>query len=446
MQPFYHLSSRSGPEFVASRWHDASVAPPKRSNTKPTANASSDLECDRDSRRDEGDRRLASGDEAGTAPEDRRFRPDVEGLRAVAVLIVVLFHVFVTAKSRAFSGGYVGVNVFFVISGFVITGLLLRECNATGRIGLVAFYARRARRIIPAMALVIIVSLVVERILIGASATSLVASDAKWSSVFLANIHFTKVYPTFLVHRPDTPLQNYWSLAVEEQFYLVYPAIILMVAVGIRRGPLRLKMGIVLCAIIVVSFAWFIASTSFAALAYSPLALAWELGLGALVAVCTVQLKKLSPTVAAVMTWVGLGGILVAALVFTLTSPYPWLVAGLPVLSTVLVIAGGTAAPRRGAESLLRLAPFKWLGRWSYSYYLWHWPILIFAVQHWGHPSVIRNLALACFALGISAISYFYVENPIRHSKLFSQSSKASILAGAILITVCFGLASAITL
>jgi peptidoglycan/LPS O-acetylase OafA/YrhL len=111
----------------------------------------------------------------------------------------------------------------------------------------------------------------------------------------------------------------------------------------------------------------------------------------------------------------------------------------------VLIIAGGTAAPRRGVEWLLRLAPFKWLGRWSYSYYLWHWPILIFAAQYWGHPTVVRNLALACFALGVSALSYFYVENPIRHSKLLNQSSSASIAAGAVLIVMCFGLASVIT-
>ncbi len=332
-----------------------------------------------------------------------------------------------------------------MISGFVITGLLLRERNATGTIGLFAFYARRARRIIPAMALVIVVSLVVERILIGASAARLVASDAKWSSVFLANVHFTHVYPNFLVHRPDTPLQNYWSLAVEEQFYLVYPAMVLLIAFGIRRWALRVKLGVALCLTIVASFAWFVVSTSFAALAYSPLALAWELALGALVAVGAGQLKKLPSQVAAVMTWLGLGGILLAALLFTLTSPHPWLVAGLPVASTVLIIVGGTAAPRRGVESLLRLAPFKWLGRWSYSYYLWHWPILIFAAQHWGHPSVARNLVLACFALAVSAISYFYVENPIRHSKFLNQSQPASIAVGVILIAACFGLASVIT-
>src|ERR1019366_9377166 len=124
-------------------------------------------------------RLLASGDESGTAPGDRRFRPDVEGLRAVAVIVVVLFHVCVTAGSGAFSGGYLGVDVFFVISGYVITGLLLRELGADGRINLADFYAHRVRRIIPAMALVIVASLVTEHWLLG-SASTFVSDDAKW--------------------------------------------------------------------------------------------------------------------------------------------------------------------------------------------------------------------------------------------------------------------------
>ncbi len=390
-------------------------------------------------------RYLPSGDESGTAPEDRRFRPDVEGLRAVAVLLVVLFHVFVTAKSGAVSGGYIGVNVFFVISGFVITGVLLRECKATGKIGLMAFYARRARRIIPAMAVVIVVSVLVERFLVSSATRDLVTNDAKWSSIFLANVHLSRAYPNFLVHRPDTPLQNYWSLAVEEQFYLVYPALVIAISVGLKLWSLRAKLIGLLVATIIVSLIWFLTSTRFEALAYSPFSLAWEFAVGGVLAVGTLQLKKLSPMVAAALSWVGLVGVVAAGFMFTLTSPNPGLVAGLPVAATALVIAGGTAAPRWGAEALLSLAAFRWLGRWSYSYYLWHWPILVFAAQYWGHPTVLRNITLAIVALAIAALSYFYIENPIRHSRVLQRSHAASLLFGALLVATCFALAAAVS-
>jgi peptidoglycan/LPS O-acetylase OafA/YrhL len=359
--------------------------------------------------------------------------------------VVVLFHLFITAGSTAFSGGYVGVDVFFVISGFVITGVLLREFNVDRKIGLWAFYARRARRIIPAMALVIVVCLLAERLLLSAADTALVASDAKWSSVFLANFHFASVYPNFFVHRPDSPLQNYWSLAVEEQFYVVYPGIFLLTAVVVRRWPLRAKLYAVLVATVFASFFWFVATTTFDSLQYSPFARAWQLAIGGIVALGAVELKKIPPPVAAAMTWLGLGGILVAATLFTLTSSDPGLVAGLPTLSTALIIAGGTAAPRYGAELMLRLAPFKWIGRWSYSYYLWHWPILIVAALYWGHPTVARNLVLAAIGLVVAAITYFLVENPVRHSEFLKQSHAASLACGALLIASCFVLAWVVT-
>jgi peptidoglycan/LPS O-acetylase OafA/YrhL len=387
------------------------------------------------------DRFLSSGDESGTAPGDRRFRPDVEGLRAVAVIVVVLFHVCVTAGSGAFSGGYLGVDVFFVISGYVITGLLLRELGADGRINLVNFYAHRVRRIIPAMALVIVASLVIEHWLLG-SASTFVSDDAKWSSVFLANVHFMHVYPTFLVHRPGSPLQNYWSLAVEEQYYLVYPIIVLVVALGVRRWAIRGKLAVVLVALAAASFGYFLTATTFVALQYSLPARAWELAIGGIVAVGSEQVRRIPDWAAALMTWVGLAGILVAALCFRLTSSDSGLVAFVPTASAALLIAGGTAATRGGAETILRLAPFRWIGRWSYSFYLWHWPILIFAAQHWGRPTVWSNLGWAAVALAAAAATYFCVENPIRHSAFLRHSSAISLTGGAALIGLCLLLAA----
>src|SRR5580704_4136136 len=173
------------------------------------------------------DRLQPSGDESGTAPGDRSFRPDVQGLRAVAVLLVVLYH----ANVPDLTGGFVGVDVFFVISGFVITGLLLRERHSTGPTSLFSFYARRCRRILPAATLVVVVTVIAAYVFLGVVAGSGTADDGRWAAAFLANVHFERVGTNYLLSQQlPSPLQNFWSLSVEEQFYLVYPTLFLVVA------------------------------------------------------------------------------------------------------------------------------------------------------------------------------------------------------------------------
>jgi peptidoglycan/LPS O-acetylase OafA/YrhL len=386
---------------------------------------------------------LASGDEAGTAPEDRSFRPDVEGLRAVAVLLVVLYHVGIPHV-----GGYVGVDVFFVISGYVITGLLLRERASTHKTSLLGFYGRRSRRIIPAAALVIVVTVLASRLLLGVITSEQVTGDARWASVFLANFHFTATGTNyFLAQGPPSPLQSFWSLAVEEQFYIVYPTIFLVVATVGRRMSLRTKLSVFLAMVVVASLTWSVIQTSSnPTVAYfSPFTRAWELALGALVAVGASHLRRLPAGLAAVMTWLGLAGIVGAALGFTNTTSYPGSWVAVPVVATALVIAGGTVAPRRGAEALLSLSPFRWMGRWSYSLYLWHWPILVIAAQYEGRRTlpVVDNLFLAAIALGLSIITYFFVENPIRHAKLLTRIRWTSLGTGAVLTALCLGIVTA---
>ena len=225
------------------------------------------------------DRLQVSGDEAGTAPGDRRFRPDVQGLRAVAVVLVVLFH----AHVPGLSGGYVGVDVFFVISGFVITGVLLRERSSTGSTSILSFYGRRVRRIIPAATLVIIAAVIATYVLLGPLSGNQTAGDARWASVFLINIHFASTGTNYLASQlPPSVLQNYWSLAVEEQFYLVYPTIFFVVAALSRGLSLRRWLGYVLAAAVAVSFlASIIQTRSNPTAAYfSPLPRVWELALG----------------------------------------------------------------------------------------------------------------------------------------------------------------------
>jgi peptidoglycan/LPS O-acetylase OafA/YrhL len=380
----------------------------------------------------EQDRRLlASEEEAGTAPEDRRFRPDVEGLRAVAILLVVVYH----AGIARFSGGFVGVDVFFVISGFVITGLLLREREGTGRTSLVDFYARRVRRILPMATLVILVTVSAAYVSINVVSGISTADDGRWAAVFLSNVHFEQVGTNyFTASLPPSPLQNYWSLSVEEQFYLVYPTIFMVVAMMRSPFSLRTKLTVTLGVAIVASYALSITQTAThpAAAYFSPFTRAWELAIGGLVAVGTPKLKQLPPVAAAVLTWGGLGAILWAACTFDAQKiGYPGSLVAVPVVGAVAIIAGGVAAPRRGAESLLGLGPVQWLGRRSYSLYLWHWPILVIAAQSVRDAKLplSDNLALVGLALGLSMLTYAVFENPIRHWKLPSRRVVVSGIA-----------------
>jgi peptidoglycan/LPS O-acetylase OafA/YrhL len=386
------------------------------------------------------DRFLVTGDESGTAPGDRRFRPDVEGLRAVAVVLVVLYH----ASVPGLTGGYIGVDVFFVISGFVITGLLLRERSRTGRTSILGFYARRCRRILPAATLVLLVAVFASYVVLGVVSGNSTADDGRWATVFLANFHFESVGTNYLLaQRPPSPLQNYWSLAVEEQFYLVYPTLFLLVAR--IRGWLSLRARLAICLGVVIAASYWLSivqTASHPALAYfSPLTRAWELALGALVAVGTGWLKRLPAAFAALLTWAGLVAVVSSAFAFTAQTAYPGSLVAVPVVGAAMIIAGGAAIPRFGSELVLGLAPFRWLGKLSYSLYLWHWPILIIAAEQRGKTSLPLgdNLLLIALAVGISVVNYRFVENPIRHWRL---PSGKSVVAGVGLVLATVALLS----
>jgi peptidoglycan/LPS O-acetylase OafA/YrhL len=377
----------------------------------------------------------ATGDEAGTAPGDRSFRPDVQGLRAVAILLVVLFH----AGIPGITGGYVGVDVFFVISGFVITGVLLRERATTGRTSLVHFYGRRARRIIPAASLVIVVTVLAAYHYLGPLTGHENAVDGQWAAVFLANFHFAASQTNYLAsQQPPSALQNYWSLAVEEQFYIVYPAIFLLTVGLARNFSLRTRLAIVLTAVLVASYAFSIVYTSSNAAAafFSPLTRAWELALGGLIAVGSPSLRRIPRRLAALTSWAGLTAIIVASVTLTSATVYPGALVAIPVVGAGLVIAGGTAQPRWGAEQALRQRPFQLLGLISYSLYLWHWPILTIATERQGVTvlPVWDNVLWLLVATVLAVITYRVLENPVRHSQFLRRRRWASIVMGGCVI------------
>jgi peptidoglycan/LPS O-acetylase OafA/YrhL len=386
------------------------------------------------------------GYEAGTAPGDRQFRPDIQGLRAVAVLLVVLYH----AGLHGLRGGYVGVDVFFVISGFVITGLLLRERARSHKTSLLSFYGRRSRRIIPAATLAITVTVIAVYAILGAAYGYPTAIDARWTAVFLANFHFAQTGTGYLAaQQPPSPLLNFWSLAVEEQFYLIYPLLFLVLASVRTRWSQQAKLVVGLGVVIVVSFGLSVAQTATnpTVAYYSPLTRAWELALGALLAVGTNWLLKIPRPIGAAMTWLGLVAIIFAAVDFNATTEFPGSLAAVPVLGACLVIAGRTNGARWAAESVLGTAPAQWFGKLSYSIYIWHWPILVIAADAAGRSSLpfSRNIVWLLVALGAAACSYYLVETPIRRASFGRSRGSASwapIGLGVLLIIVSLGVAT----
>ncbi|MDT5067611.1 MAG: hypothetical protein QOK02_3766 [Mycobacterium sp.] len=372
----------------------------------------------------------------------RVFRPDIEGLRAVAVGLVLLYHGF----NVPVTGGFVGVDVFFVISGFLITSLLLREHSKTGRVSIFDFYARRVRRILPASALVVVATVLAANHFLGFIAGNSVATDAKWTAVFAANIHFALIGTDYLGSQlPPSPLQHMWSLGVEEQFYLVWPALFLLLVVIIRGARHRTALAGALVIVGGASLAWSVIETmSNGTWAYfSPFTRAWELALGALVAVLTPTIARLKPVWASeVLGLFGVIGIVISGLMLTSSMPYPGSAVALPVVSTALVITAGCANTKTVVARVLSVRPMQWLGARSYSLYLWHWPILIIAAQYAGHDlSVWQNAGLLLLAVFASALTYRLVENPVRRARVLISRTGLSLAVGALLIVATIAIA-----
>lgn len=281
-------------------------------------------------------------------------------------------------------------------------------------------------------------------VFIGSATGRDTAVDGQWASVFLANFHFAATQTNYLASlKPPSPLQNFWSLAVEEQFYVVYPTIFMVLALLRVTRSVRLRIGLFLATVVVGSFVLSVLMTSSnpAAAFFSPFTRAWELALGGLIAVSGEALRKLPHPVAAVATWVGLGAVVVAALVFTSATSYPGSAVALPVVGTGLIIAGGAAQPAWGAEVLLAWRPFQLLGLISYSLYLWHWPILMIGAERKGVSSlpVWDNVLLLGLSLVLAVATYVVLENPVRHPRRLRSRSWASVLLGVTLIAVSLG-------
>ena len=295
---------------------------------------------------------------SGERPPQKEFRPDIEGLRAVAVLAVVLFH----AGVPGVGGGFIGVDVFFVISGFLITGMLWREVSTTGGVRLSRFYGARARRLLPASATVGVLTTIGSAILLSPLELRDVLGDGIACALYVGNYRFAQQGIDYLASdRPPSPFQHYWSLGVEEQFYLIWPPLIIAAAWLIRRGRQRTGHGaasttpylVVLALVAAVSFtASVITTRTMAPVAFFSLPTrAWQLAAGGLIALTAAQWRRLPAIAAAIAGWAGLAVILVACTQLGVTTPYPGTAALLPVLGAALVIGAGCATPTKAAAA-----------------------------------------------------------------------------------------------
>ena len=350
------------------------------------------------------------------------FRPDIEGLRGLAVSLVVLFHAgLLSQASTQLTGGFIGVDLFFVVSGFLITGLLIRERERTGRISFSRFYARRVRRILPAAAVVLLITLPLANSLVTLVQRPSVMEDGASAALSIANIRFA-ITTDYFNPVNYSPFLHFWSLGVEEQFYFVWPAILAIVAWKFPRAGAA----VALTAILVASFAAsLIVTDSSAPTAFYMLPTrAWQLAAGGLLAVGSGSLDRLPgairgafKTLLAFAGWAALAALITAAFAIdSKSTPYPGMAALVPTVAGVLLIASGPEPIGPGV--LLRLMPIRFLGKISYSLYLWHWPMLIlgglYLVGPLGTLSTPQAVALALLSIPVATISWFFVEEPFR--------------------------------
>jgi peptidoglycan/LPS O-acetylase OafA/YrhL len=396
-------------------------------------------------------RPAAAPRDRGDSSEREGFRPDLEGLRAVAVGLVLLFH----AGVPFVAGGYVGVDVFFVLSGFLITGLIVRELERTGTVSLVGFYARRARRLLPAAFVALVATMVASAIFLPPLSVPDVAGDGFAAALYVSNMRFAFQATDYLQSaQAPSPLLHYWSLAVEEQFYLFWPALVLLVTRGgrVTIGRLAAVVAIVFGASLVLSIVLTGIAQPWAF--FTLPARAWELALGAGLALAAWRGFLVPRGLAAPIGLAGLACIVASGLVLDRFTPFPGTAALLPTAGAALVIAAGLRPPgavnpaswiprARSMVSvaggvpiharLLSLPPVRWLGRISYSLYLWHWPILVIPVAAREAPLPWpARLALAGVSVVVAALSQRFIEEPFRHGRVIGFRPARTLAAAGI--------------
>lgn len=372
-----------------------------------------------------------------------RFRTDIQALRAVAIGLVVLNHLW----PEQITGGYVGVDVFFVISGFLITGHLLSELERTGRVRLSAFYARRIRRLLPAALLVVLVTLIGVWALLPFTRWADNAMQSLASVFYVENWTLASLSVNYSAHNAAaSAVQHYWSLSVEEQFYLVWPLLVVGAAAAAARwgapGGRRRFVLVVVSVVAVLSFAAAVIYTaaSPAQAYFVTFTRAWQFAVGAVIALIPITLfRRLNALVASALALAGFVGIAVAAGVFGPQTPYPGVAALLPVLATAAVIVAGTGrrAPLLAVSAVTDARPVQWLGDVSYSLYLWHWPLIVLTPFAIGAPlSWWSRLGILALALMLAWGSRRWIEIPAQRAGWWRPVPRAYLGGAAMMVVV----------
>ena len=362
--------------------------------------------------------RSADGDRTASPATPTHFQPHIQGLRAIAVLLVVIYHIW----PGRLSGGYIGVDIFFVISGFLITGQLSRELHRTGRIALPAFWAKRARRLLPASILVLLFSTLATLFLLPLSSMASSLREILASTFYVENWALAAGSVDYLAAGDESLVQHYWSLSLEEQFYVIWPLLLIgALWLGAKYFADR-RWGFLLAVVAAVSVLSLLVSVLYTAsnpaeAYFATFTRMWEFGVGALLALLP-RLRPRGALATTIIGYAGLAAIVYAGYFFDSETPFPGYMALIPVLGTAAVIVADRPGERTrwfDVERMLGGAPQRFVGDISYSLYLWHWPLIVIApfIPGWGLGTINRiALLAACFAL--AWLTKKYVEDPAR--------------------------------
>jgi peptidoglycan/LPS O-acetylase OafA/YrhL len=362
------------------------------------------------------------------------FRRDIQGLRAVAVGLVVVYHLF----PDLLHGGFVGVDVFFVLSGYLITGHMVREMRTRGAIDLLGFYARRARRLVPAATVVLVLTWAASLLVLPGSRLAATAQQVAASAVYVQNWLLARDSVDYLTAEDAaSPVQHYWSLSVEEQFYLGWPLLLVLAGVLARSlswswRRVALLAGGALCALSLAASVSLTAGNGAAAYFVTQTRI-WELGLGALLAVLAGR-PALPRALARPARWIGLSLVVVSALVYSGATAFPGTAALVPVIGTALVLAAGETEPQ---TRLLGSAPMTWIGDHSYALYLVHWPLIVL-YEAWsgGEIGLFDGPVVLAGSLAGAWLLTRFVEDPVRRSRFFASRGRGLALALAAVLPV----------
>lgn len=356
------------------------------------------------------------------------YRPDIDGLRTLAVVPVVIYHL---ALKKLAPGGFIGVDIFFVISGYLITGIIFNSVF-DGKFSVVNFYYRRIRRILPALAAVYLASLILALALLfpGERAT---VSNAILSSIgFSSNIYFYSVASYFDDTLKSNPLLHTWSLSVEEQFYFLIPPVMLLLA---RWGKRAVHIALAVITLVSLIAAVAMLPRDGSAVFYLLPFRAWEMLFGSLLAIGAIPLIR-QRWAAELASFAGLALIAGSVMLLTPATPFPGLAALPAVLGTALIIHAGSSYPQAGVNRLLALWPMRFVGLISYSLYLWHWPIIVFYPYVFGYPTLGAKVAMfgVCFIMAV--LSWRFIEQPFRHGSSERDLKRVYAAAGITMATI----------